>query len=158
MGRLVQVVMKETRTPRAALVLLGAILLSMALVACDGSDAKPESEPTDDTLIEYTRSGGFVGLDDHLVIHTDGSATLERREGPADVTISEEEFEEIEELIGELDWDDLEGDHGPPKGVGVSDGYFYEFVYDDVTVTTQTAGVPPELEPLIATLDPITTR
>jgi hypothetical protein len=90
------------------LVLLAAILLPMALVACDGSDAEPEPEPADDTLLEYRRSGGFVGLDDHLVIHTDGSATLERREGPASVTISEEEFETIEELVEELDWEALE--------------------------------------------------
>ena len=120
------------------------------MAACDGTEPAPE--PADDTLIEYARSGGFVGLDDHLVIHTDGSATLERREGPATVTISEEEFEAIEELVAELDWEALEGHHSKPN-VGVADGYFYEFVYNHVTVTTETAGVPPELEPLIAALD-----
>ena len=140
---------------KTALVAICIALASLA-IACD--DSEPAPEPTDDTLIEYTRSGGFVGLNDHLVIHTDGSATLERREGPASVTISEEELETIEELVSELDWEALEGDHPPPNNVGVADGYFYEFVYGDVTVTTQELGVPPKLEPLISTLDPITTR
>ena len=125
---------------------------ALAMAACDDS----EPEPADDMLIEYTRSGGYVGLDDHLVIHTDGSATLERREGPASVTISEEEFEAIEELVNELDWEALEGNHSR-RNVSVADGYFYEFVHDDVTVTTQTAGVPPKLEPLITALDPAAT-
>ena len=140
---------------KKALVAICIAVASLPMAACD--DSTPEPEPTDDTLIEYTRAGGYAGLDDHLVIHTDGSATLERREGPASVTISEEEFDTIEQLINELDWEALEGHHSR-RNVGVADGYFYEFVYDDVTVTTQELGVPPKLEPLISTLDPITTR
>jgi hypothetical protein len=138
---------------KTALVAICIAVTSLGVTACDGSEPGPE--PADETLIEYTRSGGFVGLDDHLVIHTDGSATLERREGPAGVTISDEEFEAIEELVAEVAWDALEGDHPPLDNILVADGYYYEFVYDDVTVTTQTAGVPPELEPLIAELDSV---
>ena len=136
---------------KTALVTIFIAVASLGVAACD--DSKPAPEPADDTLIEYRRTGGFVGLDDHLVIHTDGTATLERREGPATVTISEEEFDTIEEMVSELDWEALEGHHPPLDNILVADGYQYEFVYDDVIVTTETAGVPSELEPLISVLD-----
>ena len=136
---------------KPALLTIFIAVASLGVAACD--DSKPAPEPVDDTLIEYRRTGGFVGLDDHLVIHTDGTATLERREGPASVTISEEEFATIEEMVSELDWEALQGHHPPLDNILVADGYQYEFVYDDVTVTTETAGVPSELEPLISVLD-----
>jgi hypothetical protein len=91
---------------RAAAV-LGALFA--ALAGC----ASTPTTPTPAELVDYTRQGGLLGTDDHLVLNDTGSGTLTRRGVSAAITLDASELSRLREQLAAADFDHLDPAYGP---------------------------------------------
>jgi heat shock protein HslJ len=105
------------------------------------------------TIIEYRRTGGFAGFDDHLVISSDGIATVTRKETPRQVRVLELTMRQLSAHLAAADFPSLD-DRYPAPQEG-ADYFTYTLTYDGKTVVTEDTGIPPLLVPIINILNEI---
>ncbi len=125
-----------------------AVLLAGCVSPPPGGGGKP---PAPDMLVEYRRTGGIAGFDDHLVIFSNGQAIYARRDGSGIFTLSRDELSELTDLLAAADFPALAPDYPAPSPG--ADYFSYAITYQGKTVTTETGGVPPALAPVIGKLD-----
>jgi hypothetical protein len=135
---------------------LVAILLAAALIGGCGGDAETEEPglPTEGTLLEYTRAGGFAFSATTVKIDADGSGTVESTTSaePADVSEFELTDAEIEELRAILEEAPISSLPDPGDGA-CADCYVYTYAYGGDKITLSDASDPvPELDDLNAFL------
>lgn len=127
---------------------LMAILFMIATVACicgcTGTDVSA-------VLVEYHRSGGIAGFDDHLVIHENGSASLTTRRGSEEFMVNRSTRDQIHHLFDQAQFSRLHDEYPAPQPG--ADYFTYVITYRGHTVTTEDTGVPEELEPIIRLLN-----
>jgi hypothetical protein len=132
--------------------IVGGIL---ALLLAAGCSSRPpgdgEKPPAPDILVEYHRTGGIAGFDDHLVIFTNGQAIYSRRVTSGIFNLSVEEMGELKGLLDAADFPGLAPDY--PAPTPGADYFSYTLIYQEKTVMTETGGVPPALAPVIGQLD-----
>ena len=146
-----------SRTTLTLLLLLGCLFI---LVLGSGCSSPPpgdgEVPPAPDILVEYRRTGGIAGFDDHLVVFENGQAIYTRRNTPGSTPagifyLTDKEMAELQRLLEEADFPALAPAY--PAPVPGADYFTYSITYKGKTVTTETTGVPPALAPLIGELD-----
>ncbi len=136
----------------------GYVLSSERLVLTDSSGnpllvfspAVPDSEEQDLPVIEFSRTGGFAGFDDHIAIYEDGSAVVTRKETTARMSLPEGTLQQLYALFDQASFEEL-GDSYPAPTPGC-DYFSYVIVFNGKTVTTEDTGVPSALEPVFAIL------
>jgi heat shock protein HslJ len=101
-------------------------------------------------LVEFTRTGGFAGFNDALIIYQDGSAVVTRKEFTREITLTADELSTIRQLLQDASFGSLLPDY-PPAAPG-ADYFTYTLTYEGKTVTAQDTGVPEALQPLIEEL------
>ena len=126
---------------------LGALLVPLVM-GCFSAGS-----PQYSTLIEYHRSGGIQGLDDHLVIYDDGTAALTRKGARSEFTVEDAVMEELRSLLKEMKFRKLRKEYLPARGG--ADLFEYMITHDDHTVRTKDMAIPEGLMPLIDLLDQI---
>jgi hypothetical protein len=137
--------------------LFGCILLLILVSGCSSPPpADGDTPPAPEILVEYRRTGGIAGFDDHLVVFENGQAIYTRRETPGSTPagifyLSDEEMTELRKLLEEADFSGLASEY--PAPVPGADYFTYSITYEGKTVTTETTGVPPALSPVIGELD-----
>lgn len=114
------------------------------------SPAGPDRSPV---LIEYSRTGGFAGFDDHLVLYEDGTGTVTRKESVRSVEISEPVIRDLLSHVTAANFPSLH-DNYPAPAEG-ADYFMYTLTYQGKTVTTEDTGIPPVLRPVITILNEI---
>jgi heat shock protein HslJ len=117
------------------------------------SAAVPDSADEDIPVIEFSRTGGFAGFDDHIAIYADGSAVVTRKETTARISLPEGTLQQLSTLFDQASFDELE-DLYPAPTPGC-DYFSYIIVYNGKSVTTEDTGVPTVLEPIIRILGEI---
>ncbi len=115
--------------------------------------AVPDSTEQDLPVIEFSRTGGFGGFDDHIAIYEDGSAVVTRKETTARMSLPEGTLQQLYTLFDQASFEEL-GDSYPAPTQG-NDYFSYVIIYHGKTVTTEDTGVPPALEPIFAILGQI---
>jgi hypothetical protein len=132
--------------------LMFVVIIALLTVGCisppPGSGEKP---PAPDMLVEYRRTGGIAGFDDHLVIFSNGQAIYARREGSGIFNLSRDELSELISLLNAADFPALAPEYPAPSPG--ADYFLYAITYQGKTITTETGGVPPALAPVIGQLD-----
>ncbi|MCZ7575160.1 MAG: hypothetical protein M5U01_41960 [Ardenticatenaceae bacterium] len=104
-------------------------------------------------LIEYRRSGGFAGLDDHLVIQEDGKAILTRKTGRSEFVLDDATMNQLRVLFDEAEFSKLRREYLPRrKG---SDLFEYVMTHKGHTVRTLDTAVPESLQPILKVLNQI---
>ncbi len=116
------------------------------------------AEQSDTVMLEYRRSGGIAGWNDHLVIYTDGQATLERKGGQSETfTLDQETLDTLRKLMTDNRFFELKSSYLPQRTI--PDAFHYVVTYRDGnrrhTVETSDGAVPPELAPIISQLNRI---
>ncbi|MDD1717859.1 MAG: hypothetical protein LUO88_02170 [Methanoregulaceae archaeon] len=104
-------------------------------------------------LIDYHRTGGIAGFNDHLVIYSNGNATVTRNTGAEQFTMTPAEIRNLEGLFENAGFMALNSSY-PPSSPG-ADYFTYIITYHGKTVTTEDTGVPEALAPVISTLNGI---
>ena len=101
----------------------------------------------EEPLVEFWRTGGFAGMDDHLVIYPDGSVSLTRKDYTAGFTLTENELETLSLLFEESGFMNLALQYQAPPGS--ADLFIYQIRWQDKTVLAEDTVVPDSLRPLI---------
>ena len=131
-----------------ALLVFSAAILSGAVVAC--VEVTPTTASAQDVLVEYHQSGGFVGLDDRLVIGADRRAVLTRRDGQYEFVLDEEDLNHIIDVLDQADFLAIEGEY-LPADTG-ADLIAYTISYRGHTVRATDTAVPESVQPIIDAL------
>ena len=98
----------------------------------------PRNAPQDSfVFVDFTRSGGYAGITQHLLVYSDGEAELTTGVGADDARTIEyalepETLEQLERLLPETV---ASLDEEPQSGVGCADCFQYDLIYDDVRYT-----------------------
>lgn len=137
--------------------LLGTALtlggITVSAVRADDDAPAEEQPPAPAVLVEYRRSGGFAGFNDHLVINSDGQVTLTRRASEVSFTLAPGELANLIAILDAADFPALAPEY---RTLGlVADGFSYAMTYRDITVKTETLAEPDVLKPVIRALDAI---
>lgn len=133
--------------PRAILV----ALIALTLAACTPIATPVPPTPAAPTPIDYQRSGGFIGVQDHLTIDLNGHVTLTRRNGTTEFDLSRDELGAIQAAFQTAGFLSLP-ENPTPQGYA-ADGFLYVITYQGHQVRTGDPSVPKQLEPVIAMLN-----
>ena len=105
------------------------------------------------TYLEYKRSGGFAGLNDHLIIDDNGTASLKRKTIASEFTVSETNMDQLRRMLEEIEFRQLEEEYLPAQQG--ADYIEYQIIYNGHSVRTQDTAVPESLKPIIDLLTSI---
>lgn len=135
----------------SSLVLILALVTVTACVQSPGKNVTPVPGPA--ILVDYHRSGGIGGFDDHLVIFENGALVISSRPGSGYDVLNKTELDELKALFEMSGFSDLMPSY-PPASEG-ADYFTYQIAYRGKTVTAVDTGVPPGLETIISALNEI---
>ena len=120
------------------------------LIFARGTPGTPDQE---DVLVSYSRTGGFAGFSDHIVVYRDGSATVTRKETVASVTIPDETLRQFCFFLEQAHFPLLKDEYPAPQEG--ADYFTYSVTYGGKTVVTEDTGIPAELAPIFEILNGI---
>ncbi len=126
-------------------------LLAYLTAACTPVASPTPLLPTQPTPIDYQRSGGFIGVQDHLTIDLNGHATLTRRTGATEFDLSRSDLAAIQAAFQAAGY--LSLPENPTLPAIAADGFSYVITYQGHTVRTGDPAVPKQLEPVISILN-----
>jgi hypothetical protein len=104
-------------------------------------------------LVDYRKSGGFAGLEEHLVVTSDGHATVEGKGPTRTKQLDPATMRELTAALEQAGLDRLQPRYDPP--VRGNDLFEYAITYRGRTVTVSDTEIPPQLRPLLTELDRI---
>lgn len=122
-----------------------------ALLVVVAACAASPTAPTGAELLDYTRTGGFAGVDDHLVIEDDRSAVLTRKAGIAQFVVDQATFARIQADLRSSDFARLSPTYLPVNPC--CDQIDHIVRYRGQSVRALDATAPAALKPLLLTLD-----
>jgi hypothetical protein len=130
-------------------------LLAAAMVCgCLGVRTPPVSISTPPALfVEYHRSGGTAGLDDHLVIFDNGVVVISAKSVNTELMLNQTDLDRITAIFNEAQFTMLDPSYSARRGE--PDFIKYTISYHSKTVNTEMSAVPPRLQPVIDELDRI---
>jgi len=105
---------------------------------------------TEEPLVEFWRTGGFAGMDDHLVIFDDGSATLSRKEYTKSLSLGESALEDLVSLFEQSGFMNLASQYPAPPGS--ADLFIYQISWQGKMVVVEDTAIPEDLQELIDVL------
>lgn len=125
---------------------LRAVLLAAGIFAtgCGSSNDDSTEQPvqTDGSLVSYTRTGGVGGVDEHLRIDPDGTATLSYGEPTNSSRTFHLTTEQLDRMQTLLDVAGL-GSAAAPQPTGCADCFVYTVEYGGHTYTYDDSAPPP---------------
>jgi hypothetical protein len=124
------------------------VLILLAGIATACTPSAPITQPTP---IDYQRSGGFIGVQDRLIIDLNGHATLTRRTYATEFDVSRADLAAIRAAFQSAGYGSLPENPTPPAIA--ADGFSYVITYQGHTVRTGDPSVPKQLEPVISSLN-----
>lgn len=129
------------------------ILLTIVVAMLTGWLVGCTEASSSETLIEYRRSGGFAGWDDHLVVEKNGEAILTRKSERYEFTLDSDTINHLQTLFEEAKFSQLRKEYLPSRQG--SDLFEYVVIYKGHTVRTMDGAVPPSLQPILEALNQI---
>jgi hypothetical protein len=130
------------------------ILITASVCGCVSEPETNEHPPTPPgILIDYHRTGGIAGFDDHLVVFENGEAVISTRQSSGTFVLDSGSLKEIKDLLDQVQFTTLNASY-PAPSTG-ADYFSYEITYNGHTVITEDTGVPDRLVPVIRELNEI---
>lgn len=139
------------------LVTLVAFLLVVALVWMAGCIDQPVKNatpaPGPAILVDYSRSGGIGGFDDHLVIFENGAAVYSGPHGRGAFIVNQNTLNTIRDSFSSTGFLRMNASYPAPSPG--ADYFTYTITYYNHTVKAEDTGVPIVLQPVIDSLNDI---
>ena len=139
------------------LVRYAAFLLVMALVWMAGCMDQPVKnttpEPGPAILVDYSRTGGIGGFDDHLVIFENGAAVYSGQRGRGAFIVNPNTLGAIRDSFYSIGFTRMNASYPAPSPG--ADYFTYTITYHNYTVRAEDTGVPLVLQPVIDGLNDI---
>lgn len=120
------------------------LFLGLSITSCGG-------DPGTATFLEYQRSGGFLGLEDHLTIVQAGKVILERKGLETEFQLDSEAMSQLETLLSDAQFTELEDEYFPERQG--SDLIEYTIRYSGHTVRMMDTAIPETLYPVLESLN-----
>lgn len=133
--------------------LFGIAPLILALCGCEnGASFVPG-----DTMLIYSRSGGFAGLDDRLTIYSNGECNLYRKNSKQEFMLSLQQLAHLRELLDKANFFGLKSEYLPERAGADLIEYSITYKFGDKkhSVKTYDGAVPAVLQPLLDELNSI---
>lgn len=124
--------------------IIGWVLIAfLALVLSACATVQPAS-------IEYTRTGGIAGFNDHLKIDANGHSTLTRRSGTFNFDLTPADLGSLQALLRDADLATMPENPSKPPA---PDEFAYTLTYQGRTIKTSDTAMPAKLLPVVAWLN-----
>jgi hypothetical protein len=120
-------------------------LIGAASLACNSSGKM--------SPIEYQRTGGIAGFNDHLAIDVNGHVRLTRRVGQFEFDLNADEAKKLDDALRAANLASIP-ENSAPKLL-VPDELSYRVIYQGRTIRTSDTAMPAQLQPVLALLDGI---
>lgn len=145
---------------RRRLATLPLSLMTLAAAAsvcsCTGGMRWPWPTAATSQLVSIEMTGGFAGVDNHLVVDEQGNATLTQRRGPPiRATLSQNALTQLREALRVADFGTLGSRYVNP---GSADAFIYTLGHAGHSVTTEDGAIPSQLQRAIGQLVALITR
>ncbi len=105
------------------------------------------------SLVEYSRTGGFAGVNDRLIIDTGGKAVLATKAAKSEFTVSRDVLDKLRKSLDDAGFAKLKKEYLPAPGS--ADLFEYLITYQGYTVRTADSAVPEKLQPAFDLLNGI---
>jgi hypothetical protein len=130
------------------------LVTTVCMMGCTEQPAKNITPPPGPALVvDYYRTGGIAGADDHLAIFENGAVVYSGRGGRGAYFINGSSLTSLKDLFRSTDFAGMNESYpAPAQG---ADYYQYAITYRNHTVRTEDTGVPPLLQPIIQRLNEI---
>jgi len=139
------------------LLMPAAVLFVVALVWMAGCMDQPVKnttpEPGPAILVDYYRTGGIGGFDDHLVIFENGAAVYSGQRGRGAFIVNQNTLDNIRDSFYTMGFLRMNASYPAPSPG--ADYFTYTITYHNYSVKTEDTGVPPVLQPVIDDLNDI---
>ena len=133
------------------------LVLVLAGAGCLGTRVIPVNKTAPPAiLVDYHRVGGIGGMDDRLVIFTNGVAAISQGSATTEISLNDTDLALISVLFSESDFSQLQNNY--PASHQSPEVISYTITYMGKTVTAQDTDIPPSLETIIDNLNTILTR
>ncbi|MBI5649124.1 MAG: hypothetical protein HZC40_01540 [Chloroflexi bacterium] len=126
-------------------------LIAGVMIGC-ASTPTPQSPAPTGVLVEYKRTGGIAGFNDHLSINADGKTTLTRRIGNFEFTITPEQIKQIQSVFDLAKFTTLQE---PASRLLVPDELSYVITYQGKAYRTSDTRLVNEIQPVMTLLNSI---
>jgi len=131
-------------------ILLSLVTLTVVVVAITVSCTRAASSAV---LIDYRRTGGFVGFDDRLVIDKTYKATLTQKTGRYEFVLDQELGDRLLQQFAQADFTRLKAKYLPADTC--CDLIEYRITYRNHMLRTMDTAVPATLQPVLDSLNEI---
>jgi hypothetical protein len=130
------------------------LVLVVCMSGCTEQPAKNITPPPGPALVvDYYRTGGIAGADDHLVIFENGAVVYSGRSCRGAYFINGSSLAGLKDLFRSTDFAGMNESYPAPKPG--ADYYQYAITYRNHTVRAEDTGVPPVLQTIIQRLNEI---
>jgi hypothetical protein len=110
-------------------------------------------EPGPAILVDYSRTGGIGGFDDHLVIFENGAAVYSGQRGRGAFIVSPNTMDNLKDSFYSIGFTRMNASYPAPSPG--ADYFTYTITYHNYTVMAEDTGVPLALQPAINNLNDI---
>jgi hypothetical protein len=126
------------------LIFLAAFIILASVTGCGSSSDAPSSKGIP---LDFRRTGGFMNLNDHLVIDQNGKVSITRKNTKSEFLLTDESLNKLQTLFQQANFDKLNKENLPDKKR--SDVIDYVVICQSYSVHTQDTAIPTSLVPFI---------
>ncbi|HVP94005.1 MAG TPA: hypothetical protein VMS89_02420 [Methanoregulaceae archaeon] len=130
------------------------LIMSVCMSGCMEEPVKNITPPPGPALVvDYYRTGGIAGADEHLVIFENGAVVYSGQSGRGAYFINGSSLAGLKDLFRSTNFAGMNESY--PAPTPGADYYHYAITYRNHTVQAEDTGVPPLLQPIIQRLNEI---
>jgi hypothetical protein len=104
-------------------------------------------------LVDYKRTGGFAGFDDHLTIYENGAAVITTKNGGNRYTLTSKELNNLTALFESSGFNSVRQQDLPMVKVSGNDFFYYSIDFRDHKIEANEYAFPESLDPVIEFLN-----
>jgi hypothetical protein len=136
----------------------GLVVLLVIALMCAGCTSEPSvpqkpSHPPA-VMVDYTRTGGIAGFNDHIVVFENGDVIYSTRDRTGGFSLDAQKLHDLEQAFKNAHFTELNSTY--PAPAAGADYFYYQITYGGHTVNTETTGVPETLTDIINRMDSLT--
>ena len=135
----------------AAFLFIAALVLTTGCIEEPAKNTTPAPGPA--ILVDYSRTGGIAGVEDHLVIFENGAGVYSGQRGRGAFFLNQTILDEINDEFYRVGFLSMNASYPAPSPG--ADYFTYTITYHNHTVNAEDTGVPPALQPVIQRLNEI---
>ena len=134
--------------------LLIVVVIVLAVCGCLGTKTPVSSSQAPPALlVDYHRSGGFAGVDDHLLLFDNGAGLISTRSVSREFQLNSSELYRLDRIFQEAGFESLQDNY--TSAAGGADFMTYRITFGNRTVVTEDTVIPFTLQPVIRELNAI---